>query len=77
MVLFDGATATSDFQLRLWMDDPTNGIVAVKIDVLLAVWKQIQERGIDIPFPQRVLYHKSLPELKIGKISPPTRPAET
>jgi small-conductance mechanosensitive channel len=59
-----------DFQLRVWINDPKNGIIAVKSDVLLAIGKKFQEHGIDIPFPQRVLYHKSFPELRIENIPP-------
>jgi small-conductance mechanosensitive channel len=66
-----------DLQLRVWINDPKNGIIGVKSDVLLAIGKKFQEHGIDIPFPQRVLYHKSIPELRIGNSPSPTRPEKT
>jgi small-conductance mechanosensitive channel len=42
-----------DLELRLWLNDPQNGIGAVKSDVNLAIWKGFKENGITIPFPQR------------------------
>jgi small-conductance mechanosensitive channel len=55
-----------DFQLRVWIQDPQNGIANVKSQVLLGVWERFHEHGIDLPFPQRVLHHKSLPELEVA-----------
>jgi len=42
-----------DLELRLWLDDPQNGIGAVKSDVNLAIWKSFKKHGVTIPFPQR------------------------
>ncbi len=55
-----------DFELRVWIRDPQNGIANVKSQVLLGVWERFREHGIDLPFPQRVLHHKSLPELEVA-----------
>jgi small-conductance mechanosensitive channel len=55
-----------DFQLRVWINDPQKGVANVKSQVLLGVWKRFKEHGIDLPFPQRVLHHKSLPELTVA-----------
>jgi small-conductance mechanosensitive channel len=56
-----------NFQLRIWINDPQNGVGGVKSDVYLEIWRRFQEHGIEIPFPQRVLYHKSMPEIAIKK----------
>ena len=56
-----------NFQLRVWINDPQNGVVGVTSAVLLEVWKRFKEHGIEIPFPQRVLYHKSMPEITVKK----------
>jgi small-conductance mechanosensitive channel len=56
-----------NFQLRIWINDPQNGVGGVKSDVYLEIWRRFQEHGIEIPFPQRVLYHKSMPEISIKK----------
>jgi small-conductance mechanosensitive channel len=63
-----------DFQLRLWIRDPENGISNIKSQILLGVWKRFQEHGIDLPFPQRVLHHKGVPELTVA-IQPQDRAA--
>jgi small-conductance mechanosensitive channel len=42
-----------DLRLSLWIDDPRDGILVVKSDVNLAVWRRFREMGIQIPFPQR------------------------
>jgi small-conductance mechanosensitive channel len=57
-----------NFQLRIWINDPPKGIRKVESEVLLEIWKKFQEYGIEIPFPQRVLYHKFVPELRIENI---------
>lgn len=48
-----------DLQLRLWIDDPQNGVSNVKSVVLLLVWDKFHEHGIEIPFPQRDLHLRS------------------
>ena len=55
-----------DFQLRVWIRDPQNGITNVKSQVLLGVWERFHQHGIDLPFPQRVLHHKSVPGLEVA-----------
>ncbi|MGO9177313.1 MAG: mechanosensitive ion channel family protein [Desulfobaccales bacterium] len=56
-----------NFQLRVWINDPKNGIHGVTSDVSLEIWRRFQEHDIEIPFPQRVLYHKSVPEITVKK----------
>lgn len=42
-----------DLELRVWIEDPSNGVANVKSDILFAVWDAFTESGIEIPFPQR------------------------
>ncbi len=42
-----------DLELRLWVNDPQNGIGAVKSEVNLAIWKSFKKHGVTIPYPQR------------------------
>jgi small-conductance mechanosensitive channel len=42
-----------DFELRFWIEDPHNGIGAVRSNVLLKIWDAFHENGIEFPFPQR------------------------
>jgi small-conductance mechanosensitive channel len=55
--------------LRVWIDDPQNGISSIKDAVLLAVWDSFHANGIEFPFPQRDLHIKSAEPLKISKDS--------
>lgn len=40
-------------ELRLWLDDPEQGVGSVKSDINLAIWKAFKTHNITIPFPQR------------------------
>jgi small-conductance mechanosensitive channel len=42
-----------NLQLGFWITDPENGLLGVRSDVNLALWRAFQESGISIPFPQR------------------------
>ncbi len=53
-----------DLELRLWINDPQNGVSNVKSDVLLMIWDKFRENEIEIPFPQRDLHLK--PPAEIG-----------
>ncbi len=47
-----------DLELRIWIEDPANGVSNVKSEVLLLVWDKFHENDIEIPFPQRDLHLK-------------------
>lgn len=56
-----------DLEVRLWINDPPNGISNVKSDVLLGIWDRFHEHGVEIPFPQRDVHIKSgLPGAAVG-----------
>jgi small-conductance mechanosensitive channel len=40
--------AAIEFELRIWIDDPMNGIANVKSDCLLQLWDRFQAQGIRI-----------------------------
>ena len=44
-----------ELTLGFWINDPENGLVNVRSDVNLAVLRLLNEAGVEIPFPQRVL----------------------
>lgn len=45
-------------ELRVWINDPENGVANVRSDVNLAIWRAFKAAGITIPFPQRDVYIK-------------------
>lgn len=45
-----------ELALSFWIGDPENGSGNVRSDVNLAVLRALNERGVEIPFPQRVVH---------------------
>lgn len=45
-----------DLELRMWIDDPYNGLSNVASKVNLEIWRLFHENGIEFPFPQRDLH---------------------
>ncbi|WP_417844037.1 mechanosensitive ion channel family protein [Thalassospira sp.] len=48
-----------DLEIRFWINDPQNGRGNVISEVLLHVWDEFKENGVEIPFPQRDLHLRS------------------
>ena len=42
-----------ELELRIWINDPENGVANVVSDINLAFWKRFKQHDITIPFPQR------------------------
>jgi small-conductance mechanosensitive channel len=61
------ADSTVNLQLRVWIDDPKNGIENVKNAILLKTWESFHANGIEIAFPQRDLHIKSAVPLNISR----------
>jgi len=60
-----------NIELRLWVDDPQNGLGNVTSAVLLEVWESFNANGIEFPYPQRDIHIRTLPpELLHGDDSP-------
>jgi small-conductance mechanosensitive channel len=57
--------STVNLELRVWINDPQRGVASVKSDLLWGIWRRFRDHGIELPFPQRDLYLKSIPEVKI------------
>ena len=57
-----------NLEVRVWINDPQNGIASVKSDLFWGIWQRFQEHGIEMPYPQRDVHLKSIPEamLRIG-----------
>ncbi len=54
--LVEFGDSSINFVLRFWIKDPAKGVTNVKGEVLLELWDVLQEHGIDIPYPQRVVH---------------------
>jgi small-conductance mechanosensitive channel len=57
--------STVNLSLRIWINDPQNGIGSVKDAVLSEIWDRFHENGIEIAFPQRDLHIKDSVPLRI------------
>jgi small-conductance mechanosensitive channel len=42
-----------ELELRIWINDPENGVANVTSDINLTFWKSFKQHNITIPFPQR------------------------
>jgi len=51
-----------NLEVRVWITDPEEGVNNVRSDINLAIWRTFKQHGITIPFPQRDLYLRSMPE---------------
>jgi small-conductance mechanosensitive channel len=54
-----------NMELRIWINDPRNGLTNVKGAVFLGVWKKFGEHGIGLPFPQRDLHIKTPVQVRV------------
>ncbi len=48
-----------EFTLAVWITDPENGQLGLRSEINLAILNGLRQAGIEIPYPQRVLYMKS------------------
>ncbi len=60
LVKFDDSSV--NFDLRFWINDPSNGVANVTSQVMLALWDRLHEMGVSMPYPQRDIYIKAWPE---------------
>ncbi len=47
-----------EFTLGYWIADPENGQLNARSEVNLAILRALREHGIEIPYPQRIVYMK-------------------
>ena len=60
-----------DLELAVWINDPENGQGNLKSALNIAIWKAFGDKGIRIPYPQRVVrIVAGLPGDDAGSVSP-------
>lgn len=59
--VMDFGSSSIDLQLRVWINDPENGVANVMSACRLAIWRAFKDKGIEIPFPQQDVYIKQMP----------------
>ncbi len=65
-----------ELELRIWINDPMNGINNVRSDILRRIWKAFHEAGIQIPYPQRDLHLRSAEPLRVSIEGQPAEAGE-
>jgi small-conductance mechanosensitive channel len=73
-VLLAFGDSAIELELRVWIQDPRNGIGNVKSEVLLKIWDKFRAKGVLFPYPQRELHIKSPMEITLTE--PRHKPAE-
>lgn len=51
-----------NLELRLWIRDSEKGVVNVQSEVMLVIWDLFKENGVSMPYPQRDIHIKELPD---------------
>ena len=55
-----------DFELRVWIVDPTDGLGNIRSAFYLKIWDLFKENGIEFPYPQRDVHLKELPTVEVN-----------
>jgi len=55
-----------NLELRVWIDDPAQGVNNVRSDINLAIWDSFKANSITIPYPQRVLHVEQSDQIEAG-----------
>ena len=53
-----------NLELRAWIKDPQHGLGNVKSELYWGIWEEFRQHHIEIPFPQRDVHLKSVPEIR-------------
>ena len=54
-----------NFELRVWIVDPTDGLGNIRSAFYVRIWELFKENGIEFPYPQRDVHIKELPPLEV------------
>ncbi len=55
-----------DFELRVWIVDPTDGLGNIRSAFYLKIWDLFKENGVEFPYPQRDVHLKELPTVEVN-----------
>jgi small-conductance mechanosensitive channel len=51
-----------NLEVQVWINDPQHGLGSVKSALLWGIWRRFREQGIEMPYPQRDVHLKSIPD---------------
>ena len=52
-----------NLEVRVWINDPQNGIGSVKSELFRGILQRFRDHGIEMPYPQRDVHLKYIPEI--------------
>lgn len=55
-----------NLELGFWIDDPEVGVMPLRSELNLAIWRQFRQSGIEIPYPQREIRILAAPASSSG-----------
>lgn len=67
-LLFEFGDSSVNFDVRVWIKDPEEGVANVRSDIFNRIWWKFKENNIEIPFPQRDLHIREWPDGKPGAL---------
>jgi potassium-dependent mechanosensitive channel len=59
-----------NFEVQVWIKDPEDGVDNVRSDVLKRLWWLFKEHNIEIPFPQRDVHMRMVPDAPLSSAIP-------
>jgi small-conductance mechanosensitive channel len=63
------ADSSINYKLRFWIRDPGQGTVNVRGDIFLALWDELKEAGIEIPYPHRDVAFRGPVKVELSEVS--------
>lgn len=54
-------------EVRLWVDDPEEGIGNIRSELLKGILKRFNDNGVSLPHPQRDIHIRNWPEVRVDK----------
>jgi small-conductance mechanosensitive channel len=71
VVFLNFGESSLDFELRIWTVQQVQTPIRLKSDLYFAIFSAFREKGIELPFPQRDLHLRSIPELVSSALAAP------
>lgn len=71
VVFLDFGESSLDFEVRVWTVHQVQTPTRLKSDLYSAMFDAFREKGIELPFPQRDLHIRSIPESLSTILGPP------
>ncbi|MDP0500069.1 MAG: mechanosensitive ion channel [Verrucomicrobiota bacterium JB022] len=63
-----------DFELRFWINDPSNGVSNVRSQLYFKIWDLFKEHDIEIPFPQQDVHFRSPESIRVRLVEDDAKP---